>query len=940
MDQENEEKSMNKLEEEVNEGRHLGEVRAVGGMYKDWFVEYASYVILERAIPALVDGLKPVQRRILHAMYEMDDGRYNKVANIIGSTMAYHPHGDAAIGDALVNLGQKELLIDTQGNWGDIRTGDSAAAPRYIEARLSSFAKEVAFNEKTTHWQQSYDGRKREPLCLPMKFPLLLAQGVEGIAVGLSTKIMPHNFIELCEASIDILRGRKINILPDFPTGGYADFSQYNDGKKGSRVRVRAKIEEKDKSTLLIKEIPFGTITGSLIEGIVKASENGKIKVKKVIDNTAKDVEIEVQLAPGISPDLAINALYAFTDCEISISPLACVIHEDKPKFLGVNEILHASTQNTLDLLKLELEIELGELNYKWHFSSLEKIFIENRIYRDIEECETWDAVLEAIDKGLDPFKKLLRREVLQDDLVRLTEIKIKRISKFDAFKADELIQGLENDIAELKNHLNNLVEYAVEYYKRLLKKYGIGKERKTEIRVFDNIEANVVAVANVKLYANFKEGFVGTGLKKETFLVDCSDIDDVIAFRADGIYSIAKVTDKYFYGKDLIHIDIWRKNDERCTYNIIYWDGTAKKALAKRFNATGLIREKEYVFASNHAKSTVLYFSSNPNGEAERVILHLSATANARIKSIDYDFSKLAIKGKNSLGNQITKYPIRRVDLKEKGGSTLGGVKIYWDDMTGRLNGDSKGQYLGEFDGMDKILVVYKDGQYELSNYELINRYEPDTIYLIQKFYDSQVIQVVYLEGKSKLHYVKRFHIETTKIGKKFAFISEEKGSELLVASTASSLEIELHTQNKKGDKTIESILIDGFMDVKGWKVLGNRLSIDSVKKVVLKGNKIGVPPVETKKIVAIEIDDEWSENADFGHKDTSGEGSDDGNDDGGNGGVENNGSDTSGEGSDDRNDEDRNDDDGNGGVENNGNDDGPRTIIPPGGSPQLNLL
>ncbi|MFN5215331.1 MAG: DNA gyrase/topoisomerase IV subunit A, partial [Bacteroidota bacterium] len=545
-------------------GAHLGEVRAVGGMYKDWFVEYASYVILERAIPALEDGLKPVQRRILHAMYEMDDGRYNKVANIIGSTMAYHPHGDAAIGDALVNLGQKELLIDTQGNWGDIRTGDSAAAPRYIEARLSAFAKEVAFNEKTTNWQLSYDGRKREPVTLPMKFPLLLAQGVEGIAVGLSTKIMPHNFLELCEASIDVLKGKKVNLLPDFPTGGYADFSMYNEGRKGSRIRVRSKIEEKDKSTLLIKEIPFGTTTGSLIESIIKASDNGKIKVKKVIDNTAKDVEIEVQVAPGISPDLAINALYAFTDCEVSISPLACVIHEDRPKFMGVNDILKACTQNTLDLLRRELEIELGELENKWHFSSLEKIFIEKRIYRDIEECETWEAVLTAIDKGLEPYKSLFRREIVQDDIIRLTEIKIKRISKFDSFKADEYIKGLEDDIAEVKNHLENLVDYAIDYYKRLLKKFGVGKERKTEIRAFDTIEANVVAVANVKLYANLKEGFVGTSLKKEECICDCSDIDDIIAFREDGKYSIAKVTDKHFYGKDLIHLDVWRKNDER----------------------------------------------------------------------------------------------------------------------------------------------------------------------------------------------------------------------------------------------------------------------------------------------------------------------------------------------------------------------------------------
>lgn len=850
-------------------GASLGEVRAVGGMYKDWFVEYASYVILERAIPALEDGLKPVQRRILHAMYEMDDGRYNKVANIIGSTMAYHPHGDAAIGDALVNLGQKELLIDTQGNWGDIRTGDSAAAPRYIEARLSAFAKEVAFNEKTTNWQLSYDGRKREPVTLPMKFPLLLAQGVEGIAVGLSTKIMPHNFLELCEASIDVLRGKKINLLPDFPTGGYADFSMYNEGRKGSRIRVRSKIEEKDKSTLLIKEIPFGTTTGSLIESIIKASDNGKIKVKKVIDNTAKDVEIEVQLAPGISPDLAINALYAFTDCEVSISPLACVIHEDRPKFMGVNDILRACTQNTLDLLRQELEIELGELENKWHFSSLEKIFIEKRIYRDIEECETWDAVLTAIDKGLEPYKGLFRREIVQEDIVRLTEIKIKRISKFDSFKADEYIKGLEDDIAEVKNHLENLVDYAVDYYKRLIKKFGAGKERKTEIRAFDTIEANVVAVANVKLYANLKEGFVGTSLKKEQFICDCSDIDDIIAFREDGKYSIAKVTDKQFYGKDLIHVDVWRKNDERTTYNVVYWDGEAKKVMAKRFNATGLIRAKEYVFSSDHPKSNILYFSANPNGEAEKVTLHLSAMANARIKSIEYDFSKLAIKGKSARGNQITKYPIKRVDLKEKGGSTLGGVKIWWDDMTGRLNGDAKGQFLGEFEGDDKVLVIYKDGHYELSNYELINRFEPDTVYFIQKYFAEQVIQVIYLEGKSKLHYVKRFLIETLTMGKKFPFIGEEKGSELTVASTSLMAQVEITTEKKSGEKVVEMIVLDDFMDVKGWKVLGNRLSQDKVKKVVLKSEKVGEPPVVERKTIASEYAEEMDDDLDEGNDD-----------------------------------------------------------------------
>jgi topoisomerase IV subunit A len=820
-------------------------VKPVGGLFKDWFVEYASYVILERAIPAVEDGLKPVQRRILHAMNEMDDGRFNKVANIIGATMAYHPHGDAAIGDALVNLGQKDLLIDTQGNWGDVRTGDSAAAPRYIEARLSKFAKEVAFYDKTTHWQLSYDGRKREPINLPMKFPLVLAQGVEGIAVGLSTKIMPHNFIELCEASIDVLKGKKVEIFPDFPTGGSADFTQYHDGKKGSRVRVRARIEEKDKNTLLIKDIPFGTTTGGLIESIIKASDSGKIKIKKVIDNTAANVEIEIQLAPGILPDMAVNALYAFTDCELSISPLACIIEEDRPSFMGVSEILKASTHHTLGLLQRELEIQLSELENKWHYSSLEKIFIENRIYRDIEECETWEAVIATIDKGLDPYKPLLKRDVLEEDIIRLTEIKIKRISKYDSFKADEWIRSIEAEIEEVRHHLAHLTDYAIAYFKQLIKKYGTGKERKTEIKVFDTIEANIVAAANVKLYANYEEGFVGTAMRKDTFVLDCSDIDDIIAFRADGSYSIAKVTDKHFYGKELIYVGVWRKGDERTTYNLVYWDGAGKKAMAKRFNATGLIREKVYNMATENPKTKVLYFSANPNGEAEKITIFLSAGSNARLKQFEYDFAKLAIKGKTAGGNQITKYPVRKVELKEKGGSTLGGVRIWWDHLTGRLNGDEKGTYMGDFSGEDQLLVVYKDGSYELNNYELINRFDPEEVYHIQKFYPEIPLQVVYLDGKSKHHFVKRFLIETSTQNKKFVFISEEKGSVLECLSLYNPMLVELISENKKKEKLIEEINITEFIEVKGWKAVGNRLSFETVKKVTLKTEKIGVPTV-----------------------------------------------------------------------------------------------
>ena len=846
--------------ESTNDEENLNsqtEVKPVGGLFKDWFVEYASYVILERAIPAVEDGLKPVQRRILHAMNVMDDGRFNKVANIIGATMAYHPHGDAAIGDALVNLGQKDLLIETQGNWGDVRTGDSAAAPRYIEARLSKFAKEVAFNDKTTEWQLSYDGRKREPINLPMKFPLVLAQGVEGIAVGLSTKIMPHNFLELCEASIDVLKGKKVQIFPDFPTGGSADFTHYNDGKKGSRIRVRARIEEKDKNTLLVKDIPFGTTTGSLIESIIKASDSGKIKVKRVIDNTAANVEIEIQLAPGILPDMAINALYAFTDCELSISPLACIIEADRPSFMGVSEILKASTFHTLGLLRRELEIQLDELENKWHYSSLEKIFIENRIYRDIEECETWEAVIETIDRGLDPFKPLLKREVLEEDIIRLTEIKIKRISKFDSFKADELIRSVENEITEVRHHLEHLTDYAIVYFKQLIKKYGAGKERKTEIKVFDTIEANIVAAANVKLYANYEEGFVGTSLRKDTFVLDCSDIDDVIAFRADGSYSIAKVSDKHFFGKELIHVGIWRKGDERTTYNLVYWDGAGKKAMAKRFNATGLIREKVYNMTTENPKTKVLYFSVNPNGEAEKINIYLSASANARLKQFDYDFAKLAIKGKTAGGNQITKYPVRKVDLKEKGGSTLGGVNIWWDNLTGRLNGDEKGVYLGDFNADDQLLVIYKDGSYELTNYELINRFATEEVYHIQKYYAELPLQVVYLDGKSKQHFVKRFVIETSTSNKKFVFISEEKGSLLECLSLANPMRIELLSENKKKEKNTEEINITEFIEVKGWKAVGNRLSFDMVKKITMTSDKSGVPePVIQEESVEDEVD------------------------------------------------------------------------------------
>ncbi len=815
-----------------NEIRHdEPKVIPVAGMYQNWFLEYASYVILERAVPALEDGLKPVQRRILHSMWEMEDGRYNKVANVIGNTMKFHPHGDAAIGDAFVNLGQKELLIDMQGNWGDIRTGDSAAAPRYIEARLSKFALQVAFNPKTTIWQRSYDGRNREPVTLPMKFPLLLAQGVEGIAVGLSTKILPHNFIELIEASIAILNGKSTNIMPDFPTGGLADFSNYHGGKRGGRIRVRARIEEKDKKTLLIKEIPFGTTTGSIIDSIIKANDKGKIKIKKVIDNTAKDLEIEIQLAPGISTDKTIDALYAFTDCESSISPNACIIFGDKPHFLDVNDILKQCTESTLELLKLELEIRRGELEEKWHFSSLEKIFIEERIYRDIEECETWEEVLNAIDKGLDPFKPSLRREITTEDITKLTEIRIKRISKFDAFKADEYMKGLETELDEVNNHLENLIKFAIRYFESLLKQFGKGKERKTEIRQFDSIEANVVAVANQKLYANLEEGFVGYGLKKDQYICDCSDLDDVIAIRDDGKYIISKVADKAFLGKNLIHVDIFRKNDDRKVYNVVYLEGLSRKYFVKRFTITGITRDKEYDITQGKLGSKILYFTANPNGEAEIVNVQLSNLSKARIKTFDYNFADLAIKNRNSIGNTLSKFQVRKVILKEKGRSTIGGRAIYFEPAIGRLNSDGRGEFLGRFDNEDKILVIYKDGSYGMTDFELTNHYEPKDIELIRKYNPEMVLSCVHYVADEKHHYVKRFNIETTTIGKKFIFIQEGKGNLLTYITDKSEPILLIKTINKKAEKEEKEINLVEFIGVKGWRSLGNKLTYDTLK-------------------------------------------------------------------------------------------------------------
>lgn len=805
-------------------------------MYESWFLDYASYVILERAVPGINDGLKPVQRRILHAMKEMDDGRYNKIANVIGQTMQYHPHGDASIGDAIINIGQKDLLIDTQGNWGDVRTGDSAAAARYIEGRLSKFALDVAFNPKTTDWQLSYDGRKNEPVSLPMKFPLLLAQGAEGIAVGLSTKILPHNFCELVEASIKYLKGRKFELFPDFQTGGMIDVSNYNDGERGGKVKVRARIEADDKKTLLIKDVPYGITTNQLVDSILKANDNGKIKIKSVTDNTAKDVELVVQLAAGVDTDQAIDALYAFTDCEISISPNACVIIEDKPHFTNASNILKLSVNHTKDLLLKELEIKLGELENDWHYSSLEKIFIENRIYRDIEEETTWEGVIEAIDKGLKPFKKKLRREVTRDDIIRLTEIKIKRISKYDSFKADEHIKGVEDTIAEVKHNIEHLNDYTISYYDGLLKKYGKGRERNTEIRLFETIEATVVAIANTKLYYNKKEGFIGTGLKKDEFAFECSDLDNIIVFKKDGTMVVTKVADKTFVGKDIIHLEVWTKGDERTTYNMVYVDGKTGVSYGKRFNVTGVTRDKEYHLTKGNANSKVHHFSANPNGEAEVITITLSPGSKARNKVFDFAFETLEIKGRGAMGNQVTKYPIRSTKLKEKGRSTLSGQKMWYDDTVGRLNKDEKGIPLGSFEADDRIVVFYNDGTYELTDFELTNRYEPNDVVKIERFAPERVVSAVYFDKKSGNFYGKRFIIEAQTLKNKYLFIKEGEGNYLELVTTQPEPVMILKTGKKKSELTETNLEFHTDIDVTGWKTIGTKIGDKTLKEISLE--------------------------------------------------------------------------------------------------------
>ncbi len=818
------------MDELPQEPDTLHSVTALSGMYQDWFLDYASYVILERAVPHLNDGLKPVQRRILHSMKRMDDGRFNKVANIIGHTMQFHPHGDASIGDALVQIGQKDLLIDTQGNWGNILTGDGAAAPRYIEARLSKFANDVVFNPKTTEWKLSYDGRNKEPVTLPVKFPLLLAMGVEGIAVGLASKILPHNFNELIYATIEYLQGRGFALFPDFPTGGFIDVSKYNDGQRGGAVKVRARIEKIDKKTLIVKEIPFGKTTSTLIDSIIRVNEKGKIKIRKIDDNTSANAEIVIHLMPGVSPDKTIDALYALTDCECSISPNTCVITGSKPSFMGVSDILRNSADNTVNLLKTELEIRCEELQEEWHMSSLEKIFIEERIYRDIEECETWEAVISAIDDGLKPFKNRLVREVTRDDIIQLTEIKIKRISKYDSGKADEHIKNIEIELDEVKNHLRNIIPFSINYFKQIKKKYGNGRERKTEIRNFDTILATKVVASNARLYINYKEGFIGTGLKKDEFVCDCSDIDDILVVRKDGTYLITRVAEKVFVGSDVLHARVFLKNDERTIYNIVYQDGKDKPVLVKRCAITGLTRDKEYNLTRGTPGSRIIYFSANPNGEAEVIKVHHKPKARLKKLVFEFDFGQLNIKGKSSMGNILTKNAVQRITLKEKGLSTLGGRRIWFDDAVFRLNVDGRGVFLGEFSGDDKILLITKNGFFRIAGFDISSHFE-DNILIIEKFKSGKVYSSIYWDAEQKFYYVKRFTIEESE--KPQCFINEHPESKLVSITEVEYPRFEIHFGGKHKNREAKIIEVAEFISIKSFKAKGKRLTSFMVENI-----------------------------------------------------------------------------------------------------------
>ncbi len=817
--------------EEANDGDQDA-LTKVTGMYKDWFLDYASYVILERAVPAIEDGFKPVQRRIMHALKELDDGRYNKVANVVGHTMQYHPHGDASIADAMVQMGQKDLLIDTQGNWGNILTGDRAAASRYIEARLSKFALDVVFSPKITEWQQSYDGRKKEPVNLPVMFPLLLAQGAEGIAVGLSTKVLPHNFIELIDASIKHLKGQRFKIFPDFPTSGIIDVSNYNDGLRGGKIRVRAKMHQSDKNKLIINEIPYGTNTSSLIDSILKANDKGKIKIKKIEDNTAADVEILIHLPSGISPDKTIDALYAFTACESSISPLGCIIEDNKPLFIGVTEMLKRSTDATVDLLRQELEIQLSELQEQWHFASLERIFIENRIYRDIEEEETWEGVIAAIDKGLKLFTKYLKRKVTEEDITRLTEIRIKRISKFDIDKAQQHLDNLEEKIAEVKHHLANLIEFAIDYFKRLKTTYGKGRERKSEIRIFDDIEATKVVIRNTKLYVNREEGFVGTSLRRDEYITDCSDIDDIIVFTKEGQMMVTKVDSKTFVGKNIIHVAVFKKKDKRTTYNMIYKDGKGGPGYIKRFNVTSMTRDRLYPLGSGKPGTDVMYFSANPNGEAEVVTVLLRQVGSIKKLKWDIDFADVLIKGRASKGNIVTKYSVKRIELKEKGVSTLKPRKIWFDDIVRRLNVDGRGELLGEFRGDDMLLIITQKGIAKTVLPTMTARFGDDMI-VLEKWNPKKPLSAIYFDGEKEKYYVKRFLIEHE--NKEEHFITEHPKSFLELVSTdwRPVIEIEFPKPRGKDPKPNKSIDLEEFIAIKGIKALGNQLISEKVKNI-----------------------------------------------------------------------------------------------------------
>lgn len=817
---------------DIKEEPDAGRIVSISGLFRNWFLDYASYVILERAVPELDDGLKPVQRRILHSMRELDDGRYNKVANVVGNTMKYHPHGDASIGDALVQLGQKDLLIDCQGNWGNILTGDSAAAPRYIEARLSKFALEVVFNPKTTNWKPSYDGRNKEPETLPVKFPLLLFQGVEGIAVGLACKVLPHNFNELIDASIKVLRGQDFELYPDFPTGGSIDVSNYNDGLRGGKVRVRAKIGQIDKKTLVIQEIPYGCTTSSLIESILKAGEKGKIKIRKVEDNTAEKVEILVHLQPGVSPDTTIDALYAFTDCEVSISPNACVVSEQKPCFLGVGEMLRISTRKTMSLLKQELEIRLAELKDEWYYTSLEKIFFEERIYRLLEkDSRKWEDQIKAIEAAFKPFEKKLGRKVETEDVNHLVEKPVRKISKFDIKKADEKLKEVECDMDEVQNHLAHLVDFTIAYFQNIKKKYGAGRERKTELRNFENIQATMVAATNEKLYVNRAEGFIGTGLKKDEYVCECSDIDDIIVFRNNGTFKVVKVGEKVFVGEDIVYAGVFKRNDERTIYNMVYCDGKDGVAYAKRFAVGGVTRDKDYDLTKGTKGSQVLYFTANPNGEAEVIRVHLRAKPKLKKLFFDYDFKNLAVKGRGSMGNILSRNAVKRVDLKDAGVSTLGARKIWYDETVKRLNVDGRGQFLGEFKGDDRILTLMENGDYRLMGFDLGNHFEEDMIHIV-KHYPQRVVTAIYRENKSGYWYIKRFCIEP---GDKRQSFVEEENSRFVTFSLNAEPQLKVVFDAKANKKEIEDLLVSPseFIGVKGFKAKGKRLSNYAIKKV-----------------------------------------------------------------------------------------------------------